>query len=214
MCNHHHQPAPGSFSLPTRPLAALDHCPAHSDTENYYHRHLESLLDAALATLSLLQDASYCPSITYTLLVRTTNVLRALASRVLAAAPTPAPTTPAPTPDTTLPLDAPNTSAHATLMATDLPRQSQPVPPQPNKDKRPSAKHRGISHPADNPPSVILRFDQEPNPPTIRADPLALYIAIRAAFHPLPLRFLRPIERRTGTSSSTPPRPSPMHNTL
>lgn len=157
--NHHHENVSGTSSRPT--------CPVHSAGFTAHQQTLESILDSALATISLLQDAT-TDQISYT--PRTIAVLQAISRRILAHSPTtPLRATPELTPAPPLSFAVPPplptaTYAQATASITPIIPLSSP-----------STALADNHHPT---PRVILRFDQFPRISPTQADTFMLYRAI------------------------------------
>ncbi|KAF7350061.1 hypothetical protein MVEN_01307800 [Mycena venus] len=178
--DHHHQSGPAACpagpSLPTPPyssVGARDHLIDH-------HRHLETLLDSTLATLTLIHAESaagghcllpYSPHLL--------GVFNLISHHIISPIPT-TPSTPVPTTthtEATAPL-APTSYTAAT-------RVMSPTPPETNMAKQPTAKPRAPI--VEKPPRIIIRFDREPahlSRPQ-RPSPATLYSAITNALLPL-----------------------------
>lgn len=179
-CNHHDQMAPGVSLAPTTPLATCQPPRAGLDYTSAHHHRLESLLDSALAILTLIRDnaPSAAPP---TFSSHMTEVLQALLRHTL----TP-PTSLCPIMDTVLeaqtPQPEPATYAQtAANTATD--HVVMPKACEPNKIKSPSVSPRLSPPPTPTRstpvrPDLIFRFDLEP--PCTRPHPSTLFKAIGA----------------------------------
>ncbi|KAJ7781871.1 hypothetical protein DFH07DRAFT_764881 [Mycena maculata] len=159
-----------------------------------HHRHLESLLDSALATLTLIREnTTQTQNFTPHLL----EVLRVLNHRILPLPSTTLPTTiPTMTAATTVPSSAP------TVPATYASAAQRPESPSTSENN--TVKQSGLSRPSPSPSSspalrdttdhiipekklptrVIIRFDQQiaaGRPRPNRTSPIELTLAIDAA---------------------------------
>ncbi|KAJ7256265.1 hypothetical protein C8J57DRAFT_1650662 [Mycena rebaudengoi] len=158
--NHHHENVSGTSSRPT--------CPVHSAGFTAHQQTLESILDSALATISLLQDAT-TDQISYT--PRTIAVLQAISVAYWPTAPPPPlratpELTPAPPLSLAVPPPLPTTATYAQATASVT-----PIIPL----SSPSTALADNHHPT---PRVILRFDQFPRISPTQADTFMLYRAI------------------------------------
>jgi hypothetical protein len=179
-CYHHDQMAPDASPAPPTPFttcqplgAGLDHLSAH-------HHRLESLLDSALATLTLIRDnaPSAAPP---TFSSHMTQVLRALLRHTLA------PSTPCPIADAVLgaqaPQPEPQPAAYAqTAASTATDYVVMPKACEPNKMEPSSTSPFPSPLPTRSAPvrpDLIFRFDLEPR--CTRPHPSAVFKAIIAA---------------------------------
>ncbi|KAJ7896269.1 hypothetical protein B0H14DRAFT_2678901 [Mycena olivaceomarginata] len=174
--HHHHQNARTAVPPPTTSTTQLA----------IHYRHLESLLDSALATLTLI-NATYCtPTPPFTL--HTVQVTQALNHFIAGHPHTPTltPTTdPTPHPDhgsTPMPMPAPAT--YATV--ADPHRSPSPTTPDPNTRKQsPLPKSRPPS-PAPSVASargrrIVIRFDLNPADRPVQSDLATLYNTVDKA---------------------------------
>ncbi|KAJ6552675.1 hypothetical protein DFH09DRAFT_1085847 [Mycena vulgaris] len=178
--NHHHQDVPGgipthipactaslSFTLPTDQLLG-------------HHKHLESFLDSALATLTLIIATT--TSLPFTLHV--TQVTEALARYItIHSAPAPvAPTAPAvpaaPTDDHTW---RPTVGATYASVLTNNHDSPSPISPEPSTHKHPTPAPATPRSSAVGRPRVVVRFDLDSSSHPIQVEPLLLYGAIEDA---------------------------------
>jgi hypothetical protein len=179
--DHHHQEGPASspalLQQPTTDFSPPDELRAH-------HQRLETLLDSALATLTLIREATTSPALPYT--PHLVAVLRVLSRHIAQSPPSagalsPPNTTPAPAATITTTTNAP--PSQATYAAVADPRRSEPVStPEPNTVKHgpigsdslpPCAAHRpGVERPT----RVVIRFQRGPDLPELfRASPFSLF---------------------------------------
>ncbi|KAJ7826985.1 hypothetical protein B0H14DRAFT_2815919, partial [Mycena olivaceomarginata] len=175
--HHHHQNAPTAVPPPTTSTVGGIGFATTTDQLAIHYRHLESLLDSALATLTLI-NATYCTP--------TPAVTQAL-NHLIAGHPhthTPTPTTgPIPHPDhgsTPTPMPAPAT--YATI--ADPHRSPSPTSPEPNTRKRsPLSESRPPSPSVASARGrrVVIRFDLNPANRPVQPDPETLFNAVDKA---------------------------------
>ncbi|KAF7329013.1 hypothetical protein MVEN_02531400 [Mycena venus] len=188
--NHHHQSgvaacltAPPTLTAPYDFLKARDTLLAH-------HRHLESLLDSVLATLTLIHESESTTHIPLPYSPHLLGVFDLISCRIstqTTVLPTSLPlvtTPPAPPAPATPATYAAVADPHCVTPPTADPRRAAPpTAPDPTIAKHPVARHPA----AERPPRVIIRFDKEPThlPPPLRRSPAALYDVIVAALDSL-----------------------------
>ncbi|KAJ7158192.1 hypothetical protein C8R43DRAFT_1124812 [Mycena crocata] len=177
--DHHHQDGLGPCSAPTTPTIAQYSIPTGLEQLITHHRHLESLLDSALATLTLINQTT-APPLAYT--PHVLQVIHVLTHHIITQLPaTPA----APTTAHTTPIDTFPVPSMATYAAADG-RSVTPTPSENNTATHMIRKSQtlSLSPPTSDterePTRVILCFDQKPasSPKPTRVNPLTLYHAI------------------------------------
>ncbi|KAF7366097.1 hypothetical protein MVEN_00486100 [Mycena venus] len=190
--NHHHQS--GVAACPTAPptlTAPYDFLKAR-DTLLAHHRHLESLLDSVLATLTLIHESESTTHIPLPYSPHLPGVFDLISCRIstqTTVLPTSLPlvtTPPAPPAPATPATYAAVADPHCVTPPTAGPRRAAPpTAPDPTIAKHPVARHPA----AERPPRVIIRFDKEPAhlPPPLRRSPAALYDVIVATLDSLAL---------------------------
>ncbi|KAJ7207569.1 hypothetical protein GGX14DRAFT_567520 [Mycena pura] len=172
--HHHAHPAapPSDAFLPAIPPYA---CP---DRALEHRQRLESLLDSALATLSLIHDSATAP-VSYS--DRVTDVLKALNRRIFVVTSVTAPLAPHPAPhpapvcpsDTPSPQRAPTNATYARAVSAEPP--TPPASPSP-------LHHDPATDPSDS--DIIVRLDLDASEPARAAtsvDPREIFRAIRAS---------------------------------
>ncbi|KAF7365768.1 hypothetical protein MVEN_00450700 [Mycena venus] len=175
--NHHHQK--GQTACPAPAHHTSDNLSSHDELLTHY-QHLETLLDSALATLTLIHGISSSPVYTPHLL----GVLRVLDRHITQPSPITMPSdsttaTTATTTPTNAPKFEPPTATYAAVTVAD---------PQPAltceaiKHESP-ARAAHLCSPPKQPTRVVIRFDKMPTdqPKPVRASPLHLYKAISLA---------------------------------
>ncbi|KAF7333180.1 hypothetical protein MVEN_02383800 [Mycena venus] len=190
--NHHHQSGVAACpTAPPTPTTPYDSLKAR-DTLLVHHRHLETLLDSVLATLTLIHGSE---STTHIPLPYSPHLLGVfdLISRHISTQTTSLPTS---LPLVTTPPAPPAPAAPATYAAVTDPHRVTPPTADPRCAASPTAPDPIIArrpitrHPAtERPPQVIIRFDKEPThlPLPLRRSPAALYDVIVAALDSLAL---------------------------
>ncbi|KAK7012828.1 hypothetical protein R3P38DRAFT_3015285 [Favolaschia claudopus] len=204
--DHHHQRArehapasPALFDASNSPIDAQSHLLTH-------HKHLESLLDSVLATLTLIQttetETNSAPPYSPHSVAVFHLITRKISSQIT---PPHRETTPAP-PAGESPSPPLATYATVTDPSTTEPNndtaapQLQHDPPPPLHITRPQARER--------PSCVVIRFDREPAhlPRPVKRSPAALYEAASAALSSVsPNRLLAGIAWTKGDNISLHP---------
>ncbi|KAJ7790817.1 hypothetical protein B0H14DRAFT_2937897 [Mycena olivaceomarginata] len=175
---HHDQMAPGHIPAPPThfqtPKPADGGWPPSTDRISAHHDRLESLLDSALATMTLILDIATTPTFS----AHTTDVLRALCQRTIVA------TCPSPNPD-------PNPLPHASPVPstpTKIATYADAVTATPDHtgtgadeaSMTKAAKRDRAQSSASSAPDLIFRIDSLPSAPTVRPHPTALFLALAA----------------------------------
>ncbi|KAJ7892908.1 hypothetical protein B0H14DRAFT_3681401 [Mycena olivaceomarginata] len=175
---HHDQMAPGHIPTPPThfqtPKPADGGWPPSTDRISAHHDRLESLLDSALATMTLILDIATTPTFS----AHTTDVLRALCQRTIVA------TCPSPNPD-------PNPLPHASTIPstpTKIATYAGAVTATPDHtgtgadeaSMTKAAKRDRAQSSASSAPDLIFRIDSLPSAPTVRPHPTALFPALAA----------------------------------
>ncbi|KAF7371726.1 hypothetical protein MVEN_00029100 [Mycena venus] len=183
--DHHHQKGPTTFAALAQDTTAGSH---PRDDLLTHCRHLETLLDSALATLTLIHGYTSTPVYTPHLL----GVLHVLSHHITQPSPVPTPASPsrtAPatktstTTSTTTPTNAPKIDpTPATYAAIAESWCSEPsLTPHCDAIKRdsvpPSGRTTRLRPSPGRPAHVVIRFDMEPEKP-LKASPITLYSAI------------------------------------
>ncbi|KAJ6548354.1 hypothetical protein B0H19DRAFT_1265188 [Mycena capillaripes] len=179
--NHHDQTAPAHVLAPPAPSPTPQPTSGgwqpSTDLTSAHHLRLESLLDSALAALTLILDTA-TPIASPTFTDHTTEVLRALCRRILVASPrqgtmtVPTDTTPTPIPTLT-PAKIATYAEIVTDTATDraeTPTEAKPIIAD-QCQSRPTAKFRLKA-------DLIFRLDLEKPGPSTQPHPTALFIAL------------------------------------
>ncbi|KAJ6528063.1 hypothetical protein B0H19DRAFT_1195008, partial [Mycena capillaripes] len=197
--NHHDQTAPAHVLAPPAPSPTPQPTSGgwqpSTDLTSAHHLRLESLLDSALAALTLILDTA-TPIASPTFTDHTTEVLRALCRRILVASPrqgtmtVPTDTTPTPIPTLT-PAKIATYAEIVTDTATDraeTPTEAKPIIAD-QCQSRPTAKFRLKA-------DLIFRLDLEKPGPSTQPHPTALFIALMkspdvARLHPDGVRWTR-----------------------
>ncbi|KAJ6458788.1 hypothetical protein C8R45DRAFT_942625 [Mycena sanguinolenta] len=183
-CYHHDLTAKGTGPSPPPSHSTLQ-LPVgkgspYRDNLSHYHR-LESLLDSALATLTLIRDTANNPAAPPAFTLHMTQVLRALCRHAI---PAPVePTGPSLLPPTSM-AHEPQTATYAQAVNTATDHVATPIGVDNNTSKQPSTRSPP-PHPPPPPtaqpwldstrPDLIFRFDLEaprrkPHPVTLFAD--------------------------------------------
>ncbi|KAJ7893063.1 hypothetical protein B0H14DRAFT_2685106, partial [Mycena olivaceomarginata] len=138
------------------------HSTTHPDPLSAHYSRLESLLDSALATLTLIRDHTQSPDLP-ALTGHMTEVLQALCRHTVSVHPgtttTPIPT-PAPSPSPSHPRpDLPRTATDPAAISANTPDSARtPTPPvSPNKAQGPDLIFRFDCHPFNSPPPPARR---------------------------------------------------------
>ncbi|KAJ7501691.1 hypothetical protein B0H11DRAFT_2371985 [Mycena galericulata] len=184
--NHHHQN--GTAACPTAPLQPTQLFSSLEARDNLltHHRHLETLLDSALATLTLIHESESTAGSPLPYSPHLLGVFHLLSCRI--------------SPQTIATTDTPVSLPDPATTRPDLPiapATYAAVTQSPTTSETHTAKHpiadsppvRDAAQPsAQRPTRVIIRFDKEPaHLPRVKArlSPAALYAAITTALRPL-----------------------------
>ncbi|KAJ7438200.1 hypothetical protein B0H11DRAFT_1935391 [Mycena galericulata] len=188
--DHHHQNALGGRPTLTTATAGGLNPTTITDQLLAHHRHLESLLDSALATLTLITLTNTTTTLSYTSHVL--QVVQALTYHIAFDSdhtPTP-PTVPSNHLDNAPTAIAPTATYAAVTVPHGAQSSSLTTPDRKTTERRPSPSPPSRPAPNDTHPAVpqitrvVIRFDLEPNHSPTRADPLELYSAIARALSP------------------------------
>ncbi|KAJ7126586.1 hypothetical protein C8R43DRAFT_1134910 [Mycena crocata] len=179
--DHHHQSVPAVLlAPPTTPstFQPPNAGPTHSNDllAAHYHR-LESLLDSALATLTIIHCTAICTG--PILNPHMTDVLKVLTRLSAASASAPPPPTHSSAPDS-IPSQSVKTATYAQAVRTATDRAETPTEAKPNMAKQstdPPLRSPTPTHPASK-PDLVFRFDTEPPRASPIPSPAALFKTI------------------------------------
>ncbi|KAJ7791440.1 hypothetical protein B0H14DRAFT_2624995 [Mycena olivaceomarginata] len=171
------QMAPGHIPTPPThfqtPKPADGGWPLSTDRISAHHNRLESLLDSALATMTLILDIAT----TLTFSGHTTDVLRALCQRtIVATCPSPNPD-PNPLPHASTVPSTPKIAMYADAV-TATPDHTGTGADEASMTK--AAKLDCAQSSASSAPDLIFRIDSLPSAPTVQPHPTALFPALAA----------------------------------